>query len=165
MSAGCLDYVACHGFVTALAIRYDQFDANQLLSLVIDGEPTFQSSDEKDTTETAIQALFIAISRHLYLGDSLPFPHQFKAPKAGETNEMTDWCFGFMEAISATEDDWFSGSFATEAIAELILPISVFSEPYIDPELAHLVKTDKARTALIAEIPENLQQLYLLFRE
>ena len=44
---GTLDYVACHGLLTAVATRDDTFDFDEILKLILDGEPDFQSEDEK----------------------------------------------------------------------------------------------------------------------
>lgn len=164
-SAGCLDYIACHGFITAIALRDDDCEAKELLRIIVDGEPSYQSSDEREGIEKALQQLFLSLSRQLYLGESIDFPHALEPAKPNHTNELTDWCFGFMEGVGAYEEHWFSTNYPVESIAELLIPISIFSEPHVEPGLAHLVQSDKARYALIAEIPENLQQLYLLFRD
>ncbi len=164
-SAGCLDYIACHGFMTAMAVRLDECKVKQLLRFIVDGEPSYQSSDEKHAIEHALEGLFLSLSRQLYLGEDLDLPHDCRPAKLNQTNELTDWCFGFMEAVGAYEPQWFSSNFPIEAVAELLLPISIFSEPHVEPGLAHLVQTDKARYQLATEIPENLQQLYLLFRD
>ena len=165
MSAGCLDYTACHGFMTALAVRDDDCNTNEIIRFIIDAEPKYQSSDEKHAVVTALSELFTTLNRELYLGESLTLPHDLSPSKPDQTNELTDWCFGFMEAIAIYEEHWFGANQPIDAIAELILPLSIFSEPHVEPGLAHLVQTAKARASLAAEIPDNLQQLYLLFRD
>ena len=164
-SAGCLDYIACHGFITAVALRDDDYKVKELLQIIVDGEPSYQSSDEKQAVEEALQQLFVSLSRQLYLGESIDLPHDLTPARQNQTNDLTDWCFGFMEAVGAYEEHWFESNYPMESVAELLLPISIFSEPHVEPGLAHLVQSDKARYALAAEIPENLQQLYLLFRD
>ena len=162
---GCLDYLACHGFLTALAVREDNFDCQAILPIIIDAQPQFLTSKQQSEIESALTDLFNSISRMLYLGDEVELPMSLKPAKNSHSNDLTDWCFGFMEAIAVFEDDWFTVQTDIEPIADLILPITVFSEPHVDPELAHLVKTDQARQSLVSAIPENIQQLYLLFRD
>jgi len=165
VSEGSLDYIACHGFMTAMAVRRDDFDYQDLLAIIIGDTPHYESSEQQQDVEEALEALAKAISRTLYLGDELNLPAALRPAKSGTSNDLTDWCFGFMEAIAVFEEDWFSIQSSVEHIAELILPITVYSEPHVDPELAHLVKTEKQQEALVNEIPENIQQLYLLFRD
>lgn len=162
---GSLDYLACHGFLTAMAVYDDVFVCQEILPIITDTTPEFDSSEQQEVIESALDSLFIAISRGLYLGEDFTLPMSLKPPKTSQTNDLTDWCFGFMEAVAVFEDDWFSSQATIDQIAELILPITVFSEPHVDPDLAHLVKNEQSRTRLAAEIPENLQQLYLLFRD
>lgn len=162
---GSLDFVACHGFLTAMAVYDDIFVAKEVLPVITDTQPEFESSAQKKAVHTALEDLFTHINRGLYLGGELSLPMTLSPPILSQTNDLSDWCFGFMEAVAVFEDDWFSSPSLTDPIAELILPIVIFSEPHIDPELAHLVKNDNARKQLAEEIPENLQQLYLLFRD
>jgi uncharacterized protein len=162
---GCLDYIACHGFVTAMAIAQDEFDPIQSLTLIVDQEPLFQSTQERDDLYDSLTALHRSVSRQLYLGEELELPVELKAPSAHQTNELSDWCFGFMEAVSIFEDHWFATTQDVELIADRLIPMTIFSEPHVEAELLHLVDSDKKRQNLALEIPDNLQQLYLAFRD
>ena len=44
VSEGSLDYIACHGFMTAMAVRQDDFDYQDLLAIIIDDTPHYDSS-------------------------------------------------------------------------------------------------------------------------
>ena len=61
---------------------------------------------EQQRIEQAIDKLFLSISRNLYLGDLIDFPHSLKPAKTNQANELTDWCFGFMEAVGVNEELW-----------------------------------------------------------
>lgn len=164
-SEGCLDYIASHGFLTAMAIISDDIDVLGAIEIILDEEPVFQSASEQSDIELAISALHKQISRQLYLGEEFELPARLEPSKPGQTNELTDWCFGFMEGVGVVEDDWFNAEHDPDAVADLLMPFIIFSEPHVDPELKHLVESNRQRNNMAGEIPDNLQQLYLLFRD
>ena len=162
---GCLDYIACHGFITAMVVTDDEFSPEESLQVIVDDEPQFQSTQEREDLFQSLQALHRYISRQLYLGEDFDFPMSLKAPQSRQTNDLSDWCFGFMEAVAIFEEEWFASNQDEEQIADRLIPMSVFSEPHVEAELIHLVDSEKKRQNLAHEIPDNLQQLYLTFRE
>jgi len=135
------------------------------MQFLFDGEPKYQSSEQQQTIEAIIQQQAQLIQRSLYLGEELLMPCALSAPAPGERNPLSDWCFGFIEAIAIDEDSWFSNPEFTDGIAELILPAGLLSEQFDDPELEHLSSDQNARQEMANNLIENIQNLYLHFRE
>lgn len=162
---GCLDYIACHGFLTATSLITDTVNISDYLSYITDGDIQYDNDQQQTLISALLSQLQHHIHRQLYLGEDVDFPMVLELPRNNESNLLTDWCFGFMEAIGADEAHWFGSGHDESAIAELIIPITIFSEPHVDPELLHLVKDEDQREQLLELIPDNLQQLYLLFRD
>ena len=63
------------------------------------------------------------------------------------------------------EEAWFNGEDLTEAVAELILPAGLLSGQFDDPDLEHLIADEHKRQQLANNLIDNLQNLYLVFRE
>ena len=161
---GSLDYLASHGYLCAVSIACDEINAERCLYNLVGEIPKFESRVQKERLISITQTLINCFSRQLYLGDEIDFPISFQAAETNSANDLTDWCFGFMEAVGDDEELWFRSSHDEARIAELILPISILSEPYVEAELQHLVNNHKKKQRLADEILDNLQQLYLEFR-
>jgi len=162
---GCLDYIAMHGFLTGLATGPESLLDNDWLEFLFDGTPQYQSKAQQQNIEALLKQQSLIIQRSLYLGDALELPCSLTAASVNSTNDLTDWCFGFIEAIAVDEDAWFDGEELTEAVAELILPAGLLSGQFDDPELEHLIANQDDRQELVDSLIENIQNLYLVFRE
>lgn len=162
---GCLDFTAAHGFLTGMAAGPESLVECNWMEFLFDGQPDYASEQEKLTIEALLEQQANLIQRSLYLGEELEIPCQLTASAPGETNDLSDWCFGFIEAIAIDEDSWFPNDEMTEAVAELILPMSLLSDQFDDPELEHLTSNKGERQKLANSLVDNIQNLYLLFRE
>ena len=162
--SGSLDYIAAHGYLCASAIISDDLDSKLCLYRIADDNVQFNSASQKQKLIDIIATFHLYLVRQFYLGEDIDFPMPIQASENEQTNPLTDWCFGFMEAVGDEEDLWFGGQ-DEEQVAELILPISILSEPYTEPELMHLTDSPKKKQRLASDIPDCLQELYLLFRD
>lgn len=166
---GSLDFIAMHGYLTGIAtgpesLLYKELDSDWL-TFLFDGEPDYQSKSQQLDIEEIIKQQLGLIQRNLYLGEDLDFPCPLIASSPGSTNSLSDWCFGFIEAIGIDEDAWFSEPDLVEAVAELILPAGILSDQFVEPELQHLNEDKQARQEMADSLIENIQNLYLLYRE
>jgi uncharacterized protein len=162
---GCLDYIAMHGFLTGLATGPESLLDRDWMEFLFDGTPEYQSEQQQLAIESLLNQQALIIQRSLYLGDSLDLPCALTTSENNTTNDLTDWCFGFIEAIAVDEDAWFDGEELSEAVAELILPAGLLSGQFDDPELEHLIADEAQRQDLVDSLVENIQNLYLVFRE
>jgi len=162
---GCFDTLALHGFLTGLATGEESLLNEDWLTFIFDGEPDYSDEEQQQLIEGLIKQLAQTIQRNLYLGEDLEIPCEILASEIGEANELTDWCFGFIESIGLNEELWFPNDEISEAVAELILPMGLLSEQFTEPELEHLISDDEKRQQLAGAIIPNIQNLYLFFRE
>ena len=162
---GCLDYIAMHGFLTGIATGPESLLSSNWMDFLFDGTPHYESEEQQQKIESLLNQQALIIQRSLYLGDALEIPCSLTAPENNSTNELTDWCFGFIEAIAVDEEAWFAGDEISEAVAELILPAGLLSGQFDDPELEHLVSNQQNRQELVDSLTDNIQNLYLVFRE
>ena len=165
VAEGCLDFIAMHGFLTGLATGPEGLLTQDWKHYLFDGEPEYQSAEQREEIEAIINQQALLIQRALYLGETLELPCDLTVSTEGEANQLTDWCFGFIEALGIDENLWFSDEELTESIAELILPAGILSEQFSDPELEHLFNDNDARQEMANSLIENIQNLYLLYRE
>jgi uncharacterized protein len=162
---GCLDYIAMHGFLTGLATGPESLLDSDWMEFLFDGTPDYQSEEQQLTIESLLNQQALIIQRSLYLGDSIDLPCALTTSEDNTANDLTDWCFGFIEAIAVDEDAWFNGEELSEAVAELILPAGLLSGQFDDPDLEHLIANEEQRQELVDSLIENIQNLYLVFRE
>ena len=165
VSNGCLDYNAMHGLLTGVAAGPESLNEKDWMSFLFDSQPQYQSAAQQDEIETIINQLASFIQRNLYLNDDIAIPIPLSAAKSGDTNPLTDWCFGFLEAVNLDEDSWFGDLSISDSIAELILPMGILSNQMLEPELDHLTSNNSIRQQMAGNIVENVQNLYLLYRE
>jgi len=165
VTEGCLDFIAMHGFLTGIATGPESLIECDWLSFLFNEQPKYESEQQQSEIEAIINQQASIIKRTLYLGEDFNIPCPLTAASPGEINKLSDWCFGFIEAIGVDEDSWFADEELIDAIAELILPAGILSDQFVDPELEHLSGDKKARQQLANQLIDNIQNLYLLFRE
>ena len=161
---GCLDYIAAHGFLTGIVCGPEPLIESRFIEVLFDGEPDFADGESAKIHE-AIESLMEKIEFQLYTGETLDFPMSIKLPEKNQTNETMDWCFGFMEAVALDEDLWFPDETMEEAVSSLILPMGIISSVFDGPEVDSLQKDKKLMNRLLKQLPDNLTQIYLLYRE
>jgi len=165
VSEGCLDFVAMHGFLTGIATGPESLMESDWLAFLFNDRPDYHSKAQQTEIEAIIKQQAMVIQRAIYLGDELELPCPLTAASLGKTNQLSDWCFGFVEAIGIDEDSWFADPESVDAVAELILPAGILSDQFVDPELEHLSTDAETRQQMADNLIENIQDLYLLFRE
>lgn len=165
VSESCLDYIALHGFLTGLATGPEKLLSLDWMEFLFDGQPEYISEEQQDEIESLINQQSKEIQRTLYLGEQLSLPCALTVSEDGDRNDLSDWCFGFIESLALAEESWFADENQAEAVAELILPAGIISEQFIDPDLEHLANNKREKQKLANQLLENIQNLYLLYRE
>lgn len=155
-----LDYVATHGFLTALTVGPDTPSAEAWLKELFDGQPL--SADPARAAELAadLEAWRKEIHATLYHGQALRLPCPLTL-KATESTDLNDWCAGFMEGMFMKEASWYDAN--EDLVADLTLPMVVLSDLIDDPELQHIRRDQKLNRELAQQIPDVLTELYLHF--
>lgn len=155
-----LDFIATHGFLTALTVGPEAPTPDVWLTALFDGQPV--SADPAITAE--ISAALVAwqkeIHATLYHGQPLALPCALVI-KATESTDLNDWCMGFMEGMFLKEDDWYGDD--EDLVADLTLPMVVLSDLIDDPELQHIRRDVKLTRELAQQIPDVLTEIYLHF--
>lgn len=155
-----LDFVATHGFLTALTVGPDTPPAEAWLKELFDGQPP--SADAALAAEIAagLEAWRKEIHATLYHGQALGLPCPLTL-KATESTDLNDWCAGFMEGMFMKEASWYDAN--EDLVADLTLPMVVLSDLIDDPELQHIRRDQKLNRELAQQIPDVLTELYLHF--
>jgi len=158
-----LDYIALHGYLCALAISPEPMPEQQWLEQVMAENPLHEDSSERHAMLDLVRLEFA------YLRDCLESDQDIDLPcdLTLELDEEGDcwleyWAQGFMELIFSQEEAWFSQQ--EEDVAECLLPFMLAAKLDEDAELEELRHKPEFCQQLCEQIPELLQDLYLLFR-
>jgi len=160
----CYDYVQLHGFLTALAICPEPIPVAEWLPDVFAGEPDYEDEAEQNLIEATIQQMRTSIARTLYSGEVLGLPVAMQLGSKPDQSPLRGWAIGFMEGVGLREALWFSED-NDEEIGDLMLPIMLASGLFDDPDLDVLIKDQKQMKVLLSRIPDNLSEMYLVFRD
>lgn len=155
-----LDFVATHGFLTSITVGPTPRSQDEWLNALFDD----QAISEDEALSTQIRETLIAwqkeIHASLYHGQTLSLPCELRV-KVTESTELNDWCLGFMEGVFINETAWYDDD--EDVVADLTLPMMVFSDLIDEPELQQLRKDPKFSRELCEQIPDVLTELYLHF--
>lgn len=149
-----LDFAATHGFLSAIAVG-----------------PHFETwLDELFETNQAKVSQHIIAQIKLWLEDirqnlaneeGVVFP--FEIEEAEVESSLGDWCVGFVDAMFLNEEAWFQPEFE-EQLIDLTLPIMVFSGiDEDDAQMESFRRNGQLMDELAEEIPDNLNELYLMY--
>jgi uncharacterized protein len=155
-----LDFHGTHGFLTAITVGpRGGLDEAALSALFEDLPP---SSDAAFNTQLIEQLAAWQKSIHaaLYHGVRLTLPCELIVDHQ-DSNELNDWCVGFMEGLFLDEDAWYAEH--EEDIADMTLPMVVLSELIEDDDLAQIRQDQRIINEMAKQIPELITSLYLLF--
>lgn len=155
-----LDFVATHGFLTALTVGPDTPPTEAWLGELFDGQPVCADPGRAAQVVADLEAWRKEIHAALYHGQPLRLPCPL-ALKATESTDLNDWCAGFMEGMFMKEASWYDAD--EDLVADLTLPMVVLSDLIDDPELQHLRRDQKLVRELAQQIPDVLTELYLHF--
>ena len=156
-----LDYVAAHGYLTALCICPEQVPEREWIDALFAEPPHYRSDIEREEVEITLQLLKAHIARQLASDDEPEIPCELDLGDEPDDSDLRGWCIGFMEGVFLREEAWFEN--AEEEVSEMLLPIMVGSGLFDDqPEFADIASDANLMDDMIVQIPEALTALYLL---
>ena len=156
-----LDYVAAHGYLTALCICPEQVPEREWIDALFAEPPHYRSDIEREEVEITLQLLKAHIARQLASDDEPEIPCDLDLGDEPDESDLRGWCIGFMEGVFLREAAWFEN--AEEEVSELLLPIMVVSGLFDDqPEFSDIATDAKLVDDMVEQIPELLTALFLL---
>ncbi|WP_020408423.1 YecA family protein [Hahella ganghwensis] len=154
----CLDLFGIHGLVCAFLVAPQTPDRDQWIQYVI-GENPDLNQDQKNILEEAITQLQSSLADQLESDDDFSLPEE----AYDDDNALINWCAGFIEGFLSCEQAWFEEQDEAN-VAGLLLPIMAHSELFQDDDFEDIRQNDKLMAQMVTEIPENVVDLYLLYR-
>ena len=157
-----LDYVAAHGYLTALSICPEQVPEREWIDALFAEPPHYLSDAEREEIEGTLIQLKAHIARQLASDDDPELPCELDLGDDPDDSDLRGWCIGFMEGVFLREDIWFEN--AEDEVSELLLPIMVGSGLFDEqPEFADIARDQDLMSEMVQQIPELLTALFLLF--
>ena len=158
-----LDYLAGHGYLTALSISPAEIPEQEWIFELFAEEPKYTDAAQKSDIENTLRELKALIERILASDEDLEPPCELTLGDEPDLSDLRSWCVGFLEGVFLREEDWFAAD--EETVSELLLPIMVGSGLFDDqPEFADIAKDEEMVQDMLDHIPDVLTQLYLLFQ-
>lgn len=158
-----LDYIALHGYLCALAISPAPIPAHEWLEQVMAETPVLENGPERQEILNLIRQEFAFLRECLESDQDIDLPCDLTLELDQEDDCLLEyWAQGFMELIFSQENIWFSEQ--EEDVAECLLPFMLAAKLDEDEELEELRLQPEFCQQLCEQIPELLQDLYLLFR-
>ncbi len=156
-----LDYVATHGYLTALSICPEQVPEREWIDALFAEPPHYRSDEERQEIETSLEQLKAHITRVLASDEDLELPCDLDLGDEPDDSDLRGWCIGFMEGVFLREEVWFEQ--AEEEVSELLLPIMVGSGLFDEqPEFDEIARDRHLVDDMVAQIPDLLTNLFLL---
>ncbi|AVF56385.1 UNVERIFIED_ORG: uncharacterized protein J2W65_002497 [Pseudomonas parafulva] len=156
-----LDYVAAHGYLTALSINAEEVPEREWIDALFAEEPHYASEAQREEIEVTLVALKGHIARQLASDDEFELPCDLDLGDDPDDSDLRGWCIGFMEGVFLREEAWFEN--AEEEVSEMLLPIMVGSGLFDEqPEFADIASNASLQDDMIVQIPEALTALFLL---
>ena len=154
-----LDYVAAHGYLTALS--NNAVPEREWIDALFAEEPHYSSEAQRTEIEATLVALKAHIARQLASDDEFELPCDLDLTDEPDDSDLRGWCIGFMEGVFLREEAWFEN--AEEEVSEMLLPIMVGSGLFDEqPEFADIASNANLQDDMIVQIPEALTALFLL---
>ncbi|AGI25320.1 UPF0149 family protein [Pseudomonas sp. MT3] len=156
-----LDYVAAHGYLTALAICPEEVPEREWIDALFAEPPHYRSDEERSEIEGTLVQLKAHVTRLLASDEELELPCEPYLGAEPDDSDIRGWCIGFMEGVFLREAIWFEQ--AEEEVSELLLPIMVGSGLFDEqPEFDEIARDRQLVDDMVAQIPELLTNLFLL---
>jgi len=156
-----LDYVATHGYLTALSICPEQVPEREWIDALFAEPPHYRSDAEKAEIEDTLLQLKAHIGRQLASDEDMELPCDLDLGDEPDASDLRGWCIGFMEGVFLREGVWFED--AEDEVSELLLPIMVGSGLFDEqPEFDEIARDRDLVDDMIDQIPELLTALFLL---
>ena len=131
-----LDYVATHGYLTALSICSEEVPEREWIDAIFSEAPHYKDDAQRAEIEGTLIQLKAHIARQLASDEEFELPCDLDLGDEPDDSDLRGWCVGFMEGVFMREAAWFET--AEDEVSEMLLPI------------------------MIVQIPEALTALYLL---
>jgi len=145
------------GYLTAQALPPETSNSASWL------EQLFTVCGDQAICQTLIELLTLATEaakKGFYQGSGVELP--FEMNLEVESNEIADWCAGFMQAVVEQEDTWFASQ--EQDMAELLLPIMALSGLFADePEFIEIEEDPQLMAQLTKQLPDLLLDIYCQF--
>lgn len=156
-----LDYIASHGYLTALCICPDPVPDAEWIAALFAEPPHYRDDTEREAIEATLVQLKAHIARQLASDEDMDLPCELDLGDAPDDSELRGWCIGFMEGVFLRESVWFED--AEEEVSELLLPIMVGSGLFEEqPEFDEIAQDRDLVDSMVEQIPETLTALYLI---
>ena len=156
-----LDYVAAHGYLTALSICSDPVPDREWIDALFAEEPHYSDDAQRAEIESTLIALKAHIARQLASDEEFELPCELDLGDDPDDSDLRGWCIGFMEGVFLREAAWFET--AEEEVSEMLLPIMVGSGLFEEEaEFSDIAADANLMDDMIVQIPEALTALYLL---
>lgn len=156
-----LDYIAAHGYLTALCICPDEVPDTEWIDALFAEPPHYRDDTEREAIETTLIQLKAHIARQLASDEDMELPCELDLGDDPDDSDLRGWCIGFMEGVFLREAVWFEE--AEEEVSELLLPIMVGSGLFDEqPEFGDIAQDQDLVDEMVHQIPEILTALYLL---
>ncbi|HHX34938.1 MAG TPA: YecA family protein [Gammaproteobacteria bacterium] len=156
-----LDYIATHGYLTALSICPEAVPAEEWIDVLFAEPPHYRDVDEEADIVAGLLQLKAQIERQLASDDDMALPCELDLGDDPDDSDLRAWCVGFMEGIFLREEVWFED--AEDEVSELLLPIMVASGLFDEqPDFAEIAKDYDLVDSMVEQIPEVLTALFLL---
>lgn len=120
-----LDYVAAHGYLTALSICSEEVPEREWIDALFAEEPHYTSDAQRTEIEATLVALKGHIARQLASEEEFDLPCDLDLTDEPDDSDLRGWCIGFMEGVFLREEAWFDSS--EDEVSEMLLPIMVGS--------------------------------------
>ncbi len=156
-----LDYIAAHGYLTALSICSEQVPEREWIDALFAEPPHYQDDTEREAIEATLVQLKAHIARQLASDEDMELPCELDLGDEPDESDLRGWCIGFMEGVFLREEAWFEE--AEEEVSELLLPIMAGSGLFDEqPEFAEIAASSELVAEMVSQIPEILTALYLI---
>ncbi|PPS61597.1 YecA family protein [Pseudomonas sp. BRM28] len=156
-----LDYVAAHGYLTALSICSEAVPEREWIDALFAEPPHYKDEAQREEIESTLIKLKDHIARQLASDEEFELPCDLDLGGEPDDSELRGWCIGFMEGVFLREAAWFES--AEEEVSEMLLPIMVGSGLFDEEaEFADIASDANLMDDMIVQIPEALTALYLL---
>lgn len=157
-----LDYVAAHGYLTALAICSSPVPEREWIDALFAEAPKYRDQTEREAIENTLVQLKAHIARQLASDDEPELPCDPDLGDEPDESDIRGWCIGFMEGVFMREAAWFEH--AEDEVSELLLPIMVGSGLFEEQaEFEEIARDRNLVDEMVEQIPELLTALFLLF--
>ena len=125
-----LDYVAAHGYLTALSICAETVPSREWIDTLFSEPPQYTDNAQREEIEATLIQLQAHIARQLASDEEFELPCDLDLGEDPDDSELRGWCIGFMEGVFLRENAWFES--AEEEVSEMLLPIMVGSGLFED---------------------------------